>query len=288
MGAIRTGKHTVIESRRAIDWTNKLPEVAAAVSALSCHSAVIDGEVVILLPEGRSSFQHLQNVFSEGASRAGLTYYVFDLLELEGRSLTKLSLLQRKELLAQLVKEGPPLIQYSQHLEGDGALVLANADRLGLEGIVSKRRNAPHRAGRSDGWLKTKCTKVAEFVIGGFSEPEGARSGVGALLIGVYEDDALVFSGGVGTGRGWTAEFLLELRRALDGLEQPECPFVVPPPAEYLRGAHWVRPVLVCELAFAEWTDDGTLRHASFQGFKPGVDATSVRAQHKRSVLSTV
>jgi len=278
MGAIRRGGSVYLESRNEVRWTAKLPEVEEAVRRLPCSSAVIDGEVAIVLPDGRTSFQRLQNIFGQGGARAGLVYFVFDLLELDGEPLEKLPLLERKARLQKLVAAGPELIRYAQHIEGDGAAVLAQVDKLGMEGIISKRANAPHRAGRSDGWLKAKCTQFADLVVGGFSDPSGARNGLGALLVGVYDDHGeLQFAGGVGTGRGWTGPFLSELRRGLEGLEQAECPFAELPPPEYLKGAHWVRPALVVEVGFAEWTDEGTLRHPSFRSFQPGKDPRTTR-----------
>ncbi len=279
MGVLREGGSVQIESRNGVDFTSKLPELSTAVKRLPCSSALIDGEIAILQADGRTSFQRLQNVFRAGAAREGLVYYAFDLLELEGRSLAGATLLERKALLAELVRSGPDLIRFSQHVEADGATVLAQVAALGGEGIVSKRRDARHRAGRSDGWLKTKCTQHGEFVIGGFTEPEGSRSGIGALLLGVYQDEKFVFCGGVGTGQGWTADFLLELRRGLDTLLAGECPFVEPPPPEVTRAPRWVRPLLVCKVAFAEWSDEGSLRHPSFQGFVPGRAATEVTRQ---------
>lgn len=268
IGAVREGKHVRLESRNDVDWTDKLPEIVAAVRELPCSSAVLDGEAVILLNDGRTSFQALQNVFRAGAERAGLAYFVFDLLELDGESLAQLPLIERKARLARLVANGPSLIRYSQHLEAEGSSVLQQAARLGMEGIVSKRKLAPHRAGRSDGWRKTKCVQTDDFVIGGFTEPAGSRSGVGALLLGRWQDEQLVFCGGVGTGKGWTAEFLKELRRGLDTILQTDCPFIQAPPTEVAREPRWVRPVLSCEVAFVERTHDGTLRHPTFRTFK--------------------
>ena len=267
IGAVRDGKSVRLESRNEIDWTDKLPEIVKAVAALPCQSAVIDGEAVILLPDGRTSFQALQNVFRAGAQRGGLAYFVFDLLELDGKSLVELPLVQRKALLCELVRNAPELIRYSQHLEVDGATVLTQAAQLGMEGIVSKRRHAAHRPGRSDGWQKIKCIQMDDFWIAGFTEPAGSRKGVGALVLGTQRDGQLCFCGSVGTGKGWNAAFLTELRRALDSIRQSDCPFPEAPPAEVVRSAHWVRPVLRCEVAFAEKTQDGTLRHPTFRGF---------------------
>jgi bifunctional non-homologous end joining protein LigD len=149
---------------------------------------------------------------------------------------------------------------------GDGDAFFAQACRHDLEGIVSKRRDLPYRAGRHGGWLKTKCVQRQEFVIGGFTDPEGARAGLGALLIGYYEGDRLVFSGKVGTG--FTHKVAVDLRAGLDRLEQTTCPFTPPPAGALGRNAHWVKPQLVCEVVFTEWTSDGKIRHPSFQGLR--------------------
>ncbi len=158
-------------------------------------------------------------------------------------------------------------MRYAPHVAGGGAAVFREACRLGLEGIVSKRADQPYRAGRNATWVKTKCILRQEVVVGGFTEPEGAaRDGIGALLVGVNEGGALRFAGKVGTG--WTNALARALRARLDGLASPECPFT-PRPAGWLgKNAHWVRPVLVCEVAFTEWTSDGKIRHPSFQGLR--------------------
>ena len=168
-------------------------------------------------------------------------------------------------MLRRLVRRGTT-IRYSDHVVGDGEAVFAQACRLGLEGIVSKRRDQPYREGRHGDWLKTKCSLRQEFVVGGFTDPQGTRAGLGALLIGYYEGDRLVFSGRVGTG--FTQKLALDLRRRLDALERKTCPFDPPPPRPVSRNAHWVKPALVCEVAFTEWTNDGNIRHPSFQGLR--------------------
>jgi bifunctional non-homologous end joining protein LigD len=284
IGATLDDGNVRLESRRDIDWTSRFPEVVAAVSRLPIRSAVLDGEVAILQPNGRTSFQALQNVFGAGASRQGLRYFVFDLLALDDEDWTVRTLEERKRRLLELLPPADPLLCYSQHFEADGPTLLARATELGAEGIVSKLRADRYRAGRSTSWLKAKCIQRQLFVIGGFTEPQRSRSGLGALLLGVHRaDGAFVFCGGVGTGQGWTADFLKELRRGLNGIEQPDCPFLEPPPPDAARGAHWVRPLLVCEVAFTEWTDDGTLRHPSFQTFKPDEQAADVRREDEPS-----
>jgi bifunctional non-homologous end joining protein LigD len=257
-----------LESRRNVDWTARLSEIAEAALHLPVASALLDGEVAIVMASGLTSFQSLQNAFS-GAPRRGLTYFVFDLLHLDGRDLAALPLVERRRecerILGRQSADSP--IRYSQHFDVDGAELLARMCALGGEGIVSKRRDQPYRPGRNDGWLKSKCLEREELVVGGFTAPSGARTGIGALLVGYWEGAELRFAGKVGTGPGFTAEYLSRLRRELAPLEQPHCPFEPPPPGWIGRQGHWVRPVRSGIVTFTEWTDAGTLRHPSFQGF---------------------
>jgi bifunctional non-homologous end joining protein LigD len=262
---IRNGRVTLI-SRKGKDWTAAFPEIADAAARIAVRDALLDGEVALVLPDGRTSFQALQNAFADPASH-NIVYFVFDLLRLDGKSLERLPLEERKKRLRALLgRRKAGRIRYSDHVEGQGEAFLQQACRLGLEGIVSKRRDLPHRPGRHSGWLKTKCTLRQEFVIGGFTEPEGTRVGIGALLIGYYAGGRLVFSGKVGTG--FTHALAVDLRRRLDALEQHTCPFDPSPPRSIARHAHWVKPVLVGEVAFTEWTSEGRIRHPSFQGLR--------------------
>jgi bifunctional non-homologous end joining protein LigD len=270
---IRDGK-VRLESRRNNDWTTRFAEVAEAARQLPVGSALLDGEVAIVNPSGVTSFQALQNAFS-GAPRAGLTYFVFDLLHLDGRDFGALPLERRRNECETLLREqgGSSPIRYSQHFDLDGASLLARVCELGGEGIVSKRRDQSYRAGRTDGWQKSKCLKRGEFVIGGFTDPSGSRTGIGALLLGYYESGVLRFAGKVGTGPGFTAAYLDQIRRELEPLEQQDCPFSPAPPGWIGRNGHWIRPLLRGEVVFTEWTDARTLRHPSFQGFREPRDA---------------
>jgi bifunctional non-homologous end joining protein LigD len=270
--SVRKGA-VALYTRNGNDWTKTFPSIAEAVQRLGVDAALIDGEVAVVLPDGRTSFQALQN--STSAHRGPLVYFVFDLLRLDGERLEALPLEERKARLKKLVgsrKTGA--IRYSEHVVGHGDVFFTQACRMGLEGIVSKRRDLPYRPGRHGGWLKTKCVKRQEFVIGGFTEPEGMRAGLGALLIGYYEGDRLVFSGKVGTG--FTRKVAVDLRARLDRLEQKSCPFTPPPPGPLGRKAHWVKPQLVCEVVFTEWTSDGKIRHPSFQGLRADKKAREV------------
>ncbi|WP_242347042.1 non-homologous end-joining DNA ligase [Anaeromyxobacter terrae] len=262
--AIEDGAVT-LWSRNGKDWTAQFPEVAAAARRLKVRSALLDGEVAAVLPDGRTSFQALQNAF--GTGRRELLYFVFDLLHLDGEDLAERPLLERKAAVERLLGEGAGIIRYAQHFSGSGRDIHREACRLGLEGIVSKRADRPYRPGRNATWVKTKCVLRQELVVGGFTDPEGAaRDAIGALLVGYPEGGALRFAGKVGTG--WTNEGARALRERLARLAQEQSPFTPPPPGRLGRDAHWVRPELVCEVAFTEWTQDGKIRHPSFQGLR--------------------
>jgi bifunctional non-homologous end joining protein LigD len=259
------GGNVRLLSRRFKEWTAEFPTVAAAVAQLRAERAVLDGEVAAVLPDGRTSFQALQNT-RDGAS---IVYFVFDLLRLEDEDLAPLPLEQRKARLAKLLsKRGEPgVIRYSDHVVGSGREFFALACQRGLEGIISKRRDQPYAPGRGTGWVKTKCLLRQELVIGGFTDPERSRVGFGALLVGYYERGRLVYAGKVGTG--YSHAMLLELRALLAPLEQVISPFSPEPPRAWTGGSrHWVAPELVAEVAFSEWTNDGRLRHPSFQGLR--------------------
>ena len=258
---IDAGRVTLL-SRSGKDWTEAFPEIVRAAAALKVSSALIDGEVCVLLPDGRTSFQALQNL--AGADRTRLVYFVFDLMHLDGRSLMPESLEARKAALRTIVKGAR--LRFSDHIDADGPDAFREACRLQLEGIISKPRDQPYQSGKRLGWLKTKCIKRQEFVIGGFTDPEGSREGIGALLVGFYDSGTLAFAGKVGTG--FTTKGARELRTALNRIERRDAPFTPPPPGWLGRNAHWVKPDLVAEVEFTEWTNEGKIRHPSFQGLR--------------------
>lgn len=266
-------------SRNAKDWTGDFPVLARALARLPVKSAWLDGEVVAFDAEGRTSFQALQKALAAADSRE-LAYLAFDLLYLDGFDLRDVVLTERKRLLRELLDSAPAPIRYSEHFAAAGPAFLQNVADLGLEGMVSKRGDLPYRAGRGPAWQKVKCQRRQELVIGGFTDPEGSRHGFGALLLGVHEPDGrLTYAGKVGTG--FSAAALAELSRRLADLVQRASPFHNPPRGAEARRAHWVRPVLVAEVSFTEWTDDGTLRHPSFHGLradKPAAEVVRERA----------
>ena len=273
--ARRDEKKVALLSRNGRPWTNRFPTVADSVRALPARRVLLDGEVAVVTSDGRTSFQALQNFMSAGGGAGDLVYMVFDLLHLDGYDVTGARLEDRKAALARLLGAPggePGTLRYSAHVVGSGTEFFAEACRLGLEGVVSKRRGTPYRSMRRTDWVKTKCLSRQEVVIGGYTDPEGSRSGIGALLTGVHEDGGLVYVGKVGTG--FSAGMLQELKKRLEPLEQPTSPF-----AARLIGLgrpHWVRPELVAEVAFGEWTADGRMRHPSFQGLREDKPAAQV------------
>jgi bifunctional non-homologous end joining protein LigD len=261
-----------IYSRNGKEWTGSFPAIADAAARLPVESAWIDGEVIVNDASGRSSFQALQNLLADESGAAPL-YYAFDLPYLDGYDLRGASLADRKQLLRKIVGKVPP-IQYSDHVEGDGPDFFAQACKLGLEGIISKRADSTYQAVRGRSWQKTKCGMRQEFVIGGYTDPQGARSGFGALLLGVYDGKDLRYCGKVGTG--FNDALLTSLTAALRKRAVDATPFANPPTGAEGRRAHWVKPELVGEVTFTEWTRDGTLRHPSFQGLREDKSARDV------------
>jgi bifunctional non-homologous end joining protein LigD len=262
-------------SRSGKEWTGALRGITGAIGELGLGSAWLDGEVAVIDDEGRTSFQALQNAISDEASRH-LVYFVFDLLYLDGFDLRGAALAERKDLLRKLMPETAQRVRFSADVRGSGDEVFEKACALGLEGTVSKRADSTYRSGvRTRDWVKVKCGRRQEMVIGGFTEPQGSRNGLGALLLGVYEKDGtLRYSGKVGTG--FNERTLASLRSKLDPIVQSSSAFANPPRGFEAKGAHWVKPQLVAEIAFTEWTHDGTLRHPSFQGLREDKKATEV------------
>jgi bifunctional non-homologous end joining protein LigD len=254
-----------LETRNGLDWTDRFPGVAEALATLPARSALVDGEAVVFDRSGRSSFAALQAALGRARSGADVHFVLFDCLAIDGRDLRRKPLVERKEALRELVAgAGSPLLRFSDHVAGGGAKFFAAACRAGLEGILSKRADAPYRAVRSRDWLKVKCSQRQEMVIVGFTEPSGSRVGLGALLVAVNDERGqLRYAGKVGTG--FDTATLVSLRAKLGALERQRSPLADPP---RMPGAHWVAPKLVAEVSFTEWTRDGRARHPVFLGLR--------------------
>jgi bifunctional non-homologous end joining protein LigD len=268
IGCFVEGGRATLITRNGNDWTRNFPEICEAAAKLRVKEIVIDGEAAIELGDGRTSFHALQNAFG-GGSRSGLAYFAFDLLRLDGEDMTRKPLQARKSLLEKVLALSVvgPRIRFADHIVGGGPGVFHEACRLGLEGIVSKRPGAPHRPGRNDDWVKTKCVARQEFVIGGYTDREGERDTIGALLVGFHDaNQQLLFAGKVGTG--FSEAEARALRKQLERIRVAGSPFVPRPSGRLGRDAYWVRPELVCEVTFTEWTPDQKLRHPSFDGLR--------------------
>jgi len=274
MQAEIAGTEVRLLTRTGLDWTGRFgADIPAALAGLRCSDAVLDGEIVVLADSGVSSFPALQAALSAGRTDR-MVYYVFDLLRLDGEDLRDEPLVERKErlrgLLEGLPDDGP--LRFSDHFSEPGKLMLKHACRMGLEGVVSKRADAPYRSGRTGVWIKSKCTERQEFVIGGYLPSDKTGRGLRSLLVGYHEGGKLRYAGRVGTG--FSAKAGEDLKRKLDALKARKSPFGARVPGG--RGLVWVEPDLVAEVEFRSWTADRIIRHASFQGLREDKPAEDV------------
>jgi bifunctional non-homologous end joining protein LigD len=274
--AVAGGKARIY-TRSGLDWSDKFPELIEAAQTLEVGSALLDGEIVALDDKGKTGFSALQQAISEGGR--GLTLFLFDALEIDGEDLTRLPNIERKARLASLIGEGkPPFILYAEHIVGQGEKLFEAMCEAGQEGIISKRADSPYRGDRTKNWLKVKCTYRQEFVIAGWTPSESKGRAIRALLLAVNEGGTLRYAGKVGTG--FSMAMLEDLRARLEKIETDTAPVAVP--RADARGAHWVKPKLVAEIAFAEFTAEGVVRHASFLGLrgdKPAAQVVREQAQ---------
>jgi DNA ligase D-like protein (predicted ligase) len=280
---LRSGRQIQLLSRNQKSLNNKYPELVKALENQNVASFAADGEIVTF--EGNvTSFAKLQQRMQvqhpseELRKRVPVCFYLFDLLALAGYDMRQLALRERRKILAAAFDFTDPL-RITEHRETNGEAYFKEACRKRWEGIIAKNADSVYVSGRSSDWLKFKCINEQEFVVGGYSEPKGSRVGFGALLVGFYESGRLIYAGKVGTG--YDSNTLENLNAKLRKLEIKSSPFA----SDVLsgRGTHWVRPKLVAQIGFAEWTRDGKLRQPRFQGLRSDKDAKEVVRENKAS-----
>jgi len=275
--AFRSGSQVRLMTRNQKEDTSTYPEVTEALAAQRASDFIIDGEIVAFDGD-QTRFARLQQRLGvrhpgpDLRAEVPVCYYVFDVLWADDRDVRRLPLRERKQILRKLLAFAGPL-RFTEHKDTDGEAYFRQACASGWEGVIAKRADAPYRAGRTRDWLKFKCEAGQEFVIGGFTDPRGTRTGFGALLLGYYDTGRqLVYAGKVGTG--FSRQTLTSLHATLAGLEQDRPPFGhgrLP-----RSGVHWVQPRLVAQVGFSEWTTGGELRHPRFQGLRDDKDPTDV------------
>ncbi|HKB53919.1 MAG TPA: DNA ligase D, partial [Ramlibacter sp.] len=270
-------------TRNGNDWTRKLPELARALQAMDLPDGWYDGEIIMPGERVPADFQALQGAF-DTARTADVVYYLFDLPYCAGHDLREVPLVERRAVLQRILERNPQvMVRFSAVFDAPPQQVVASACRLGLEGVIAKRRDSAYVPRRSPDWIKLKCGQRQEFVIGGYTDPKGARTGVGSLLLGVHDGKgALRYAGNVGTG--FSEQTLRELRMRLGQLDAGTSPFAGDSGAP--RHAHWVRPELVCEVSFGEWTREGRVRHSVFQGLRDDKPADAITRETAREPAS--
>ena len=277
-------------TRNGHDWTHKLPSQAEALAALGLESAWLDGEMVVANDQGVPDFQALQNAFEAGSS-GKIAYYLFDMPYLNGMDLRKVPVQERRAALAAVLEPNEsPLLRFSDAFEETPDALLNSACQMQMEGLIGKRIGSAYVSRRSNDWIKLKCKNRQEFVVVGFSDPKGARSAFGALLLGLHDADSgqLRYAGKVGTGFNETT--LKSIYQQLLPLETKKAAVVNPPSGYEAKGVHWLEPTLLAEVAFAEMTKDGSVRHAVFHGLrndKPAKEITQELAKPMKKTAAT-
>lgn len=269
-------------TRNNLDWTDKFPVIVAAIKKLKLSNAILDGEIVALDANKKDDFQLLQNTIHHELGKK-IYYYIFDIIYYDGYDISNVPLIERKKLLEQLISGKSSIIKYSKHIQGRGNTVFKNACKNKLEGIISKKIDSPYIQSRTKNWLKVKCVKRQEFVILGFTAPQGQRSFFGSLILGYYDQGKLKYCGKVGTGFTETsledvAKLLNKYRISNSTLDKY--------PSE-LRRSTWVKPVLIAEIEFTQWTSDGVLRHPSFKGLRQDKPAKKIVKEDPMKTTST-
>ena len=267
-------------TRNGNNWTGKMKPLADEIRKLGIGSAWLDGEIVVMNGKGVPEFQLLQNAFDSSKTR-DMVYFVFDLPHFGGYDLTRVPLVERRALLEKVLENNTsPNVRFSEAFDVDPKELLDNACKRGLEGLIGKRANAPYASTRSSSWVKIKCTKRQEFVVAGFTDPKGSRVGFGSLLLGVHDEHGqLVYAGNVGTG--FDDANLRELYAKLKSIETDRMPFAERPKG--VKG-HWVKPRLVAEIAFTEWTGDGRIRHPVFHGLRTDKDPQAITREVEKHI----
>ncbi|MCF8478776.1 MAG: DNA ligase D, partial [Pseudolabrys sp.] len=269
----------VIRTRNGLDWTDKFASLVPALSALPCRSALLDGEIAVADAQGHTDFGKLQDALSNG--RGGLSYFVFDLLALDGADLRKRPLIERKDALRDLLKKSGSPLTFSDHVDGAGDRVFQHACDLKLEGIISKRSGDPYRSGRTTSWLKTKCGMAQEFVIVGWQPSRKKSRPFASILLAVRDENALRYAGRVGSG--FSDRTLDRLSKVFAQYARKKSP-IDDIPAAIARGARFLEPALVAEIAFRGWTRDGLVRQGSFKGLRADKPARAIVKEKPMSV----
>lgn len=282
--AYMEGNNIRLLTRKNSDYTNRFKSVANALLDLASGRAmVLDGEMTVIDSEGKADFQALQS-YMKNSSSHNLVYIVFDILALDGEDIRGRELIRRKEILQSLMVDAPSNLHYSGYLVGSGEESFAAACKLKMEGIVGKRVDSVYSGCRNGDWIKLKCDKREEFVIGGYTLSEKRSSGVSALLLGAYEDNELIYVGRAGTGISRVE--MRVLREKFERLETSDAPFSSAPAAKTNEKITWLSPELVAEIKFAEWTNDGLLRQASYKGLRTDRVAGDIRNEKTANDLS--
>lgn len=271
------GNSVRMVSRNGNDYTNSFRDIASSIiSWASGRAMVLDGEMVITDTSGRTDFHALQNYIRSPRGK-NLTYIIFDLLALNGEDLRRRPLIDRKEMLEALMKDAPDNLYYSRYVRGNGKESFAAACEANMEGIIGKKANSIYSGARNDDWIKLKCDKSQEFVIGGYSLSDKRVSGVSSLLLGIYEGEKLVYVGRSGTGFSETDMIMLEDK--FKDIKRMDSPFKIVPETRPKEKIIWLEPQLVAEIKFAEWTNDNLLRQASFKGLRTDKDPKKIKRE---------
>lgn len=279
------GNQVRLVTRNGNDYQKRFYDIASSlINWAGSKSMVLDGEMVITDASGKTDFQALQNYLKNGKSEK-LTYIVFDLLALDGKDLRNHTIMKRKEILETLIKDAPPNLYYSRYIRGMGQESFAAACKAGMEGIVGKKVDSIYSGSRNGDWIKLKCEKRQEFVIGGYALTDKKSRGVSALLLGVYEDESFIYAGRAGTGM--SEKDMTVLEEEFSHIKRLDSPFQTPPKSRTQEEITWLEPLLVAEIKFAEWTKENLLRQASFQGIRTDKSPKEVKREKSEKEISS-